>query len=144
MQVTIAETGITSPGQSRRIKGEGMPVHNFPSDRGDLVVRYKLKMPGSLTDEQRQLLEKVRALRSVLHRAMLRSDGYMASAVLVLGDGFSSPCAKSDSPTVLAHGRGFQVLLTVSGGGLVYRRCDLSNSVGGYSLSGKGKAGTTL
>merc|ERR1712167_505297 len=47
-EVTIAETGITSPGQSRRIKGEGMPVHNFPSDRGDLVVRYKLKMPGSL------------------------------------------------------------------------------------------------
>eukprot|EP01045_Picozoa_sp_COSAG04_P027778 COSAG04_NODE_4139_length_2275_cov_1.747702_3_plen_114_part_00 len=63
LQVTIAETGITSPGQSRRIKGEGMPVHNFPSDRGDLVVRYKLKMPGSLTDEQRQLLEQVRTLR---------------------------------------------------------------------------------
>ena len=76
LQVTIAETGITSPGQSRRIKGEGMPVHNFPSDRGDLVVRYKLKMPGSLTDEQRQLLEKVRTLRLILHRVMLRSDGY--------------------------------------------------------------------
>ena len=60
--MTIAETGITSPGQSRRIKGEGMPVHNFPSDRGDLVVRYKLKMPGSLTDEQRQLLEQVRPI----------------------------------------------------------------------------------
>ena len=39
-----------------------MPVHNFPSDRGDLVVRYKLKMPGSLTDEQRQLLEQVRPI----------------------------------------------------------------------------------
>ena len=84
MQVTIAETGITSPGQSRRIKGEGMPVHNFPSDRGDLVVRYKLKMPGSLTDEQRKLLEQVRT-----------------------------------RPDCVAHGRGFQVLLTVSGGGLV-------------------------
>ena len=74
--MTIAETGITSPGQSRRIKGEGMPVHNFPSDRGDLVVRYKLKMPGSLTDEQRKLLEQVRTLRLILHRVMLRSDGY--------------------------------------------------------------------
>ena len=37
-------------------------MHNFPSDRGDLVVRYKLKMPGSLTDEQRQLLEQVRPI----------------------------------------------------------------------------------
>ena len=85
--MTIAETGITSPGQSRRIKGEGMPVHNFPSDRGDLVVRYKLKMPGSLTDEQRKLLEQVRALRSILHRVMLRSDGIWLRPFLFLAAG---------------------------------------------------------
>ena len=111
LQVTIAETGITSPGQSRRIKGEGMPVHNFPSDRGDLVVRYKLKMPGSLTDEQRQLLEQVRTLRLISHCVMLRSDGCgfgrscswrLILLIMAYAQKPASSCAKSDSPTVLA------------------------------------------
>lgn len=41
------------PGQKARVKGEGMPKHNFPSEKGDMIVTYKVKMPDSLTAEQR-------------------------------------------------------------------------------------------
>ena len=30
-----------------------MPKHNFPSDKGDLIIKYSVKMPTSLTDAQR-------------------------------------------------------------------------------------------
>lgn len=33
-EVEVTETQVVSPGQVRKITGEGMPVHNFPSDRG--------------------------------------------------------------------------------------------------------------
>ena len=47
--------------QVRKIKGEGMPVHNFPSDKGDLYVTYKIKMPSKITDEARGFLEQAAA-----------------------------------------------------------------------------------
>jgi DnaJ-class molecular chaperone len=38
-QVTVTETGVTKPGQTKRVKGEGMPHHQVPSDAGDLIVK---------------------------------------------------------------------------------------------------------
>eukprot|EP00967_Tisochrysis_lutea_P101552 scaffold152497_cov31-Tisochrysis_lutea.AAC.2 len=35
--VTVKRTGVTKPGQTMRIKGEGMPKHGFSSEFGDLV-----------------------------------------------------------------------------------------------------------
>ena len=61
-EVVVTEKGVVSPGQVRKIKGEGMPVHNFPSDLGDLYVTYKVKMPKKISDEARALLEQAAAL----------------------------------------------------------------------------------
>merc|ERR1712216_92771 len=43
--VTISEDGVTKPGQIRKVAGEGMPHHNFPSDKGQLFVKYSFIMP---------------------------------------------------------------------------------------------------
>lgn len=58
-QVEIANKKITKPEQVKRLKGEGMPVHNFPSDFGDLLVRITVQMPASLTEDQQTALAKV-------------------------------------------------------------------------------------
>jgi DnaJ-class molecular chaperone len=41
------------------IKGEGMPLHNFASERGDLVVTFKVKFPSSFTEKQLEVLKSV-------------------------------------------------------------------------------------
>ncbi len=34
----------------RKYKGEGMPIHNVPSDFGDLTIEYKVKFPDSIDE----------------------------------------------------------------------------------------------
>lgn len=36
-----------------KIKGEGMPIHNTPSEFGDLHVTFVVEMPKKLSDEQK-------------------------------------------------------------------------------------------
>ena len=36
-----------------------MPVHNFPSQRGSLHVKYIVDLPKTLTQEQKDALDKV-------------------------------------------------------------------------------------
>lgn len=40
--VSLDSDSVTAPFEVRRIKEEGMPVHNFPSQRGDLLVKVRL------------------------------------------------------------------------------------------------------
>jgi len=43
--VTLKRTGVTKPGQTIRIKSEGMPKHGTPSEFGDLVVQFTVDFP---------------------------------------------------------------------------------------------------
>ncbi len=36
------------------LKGEGMPHHNFPSDKGDLHVRFSVRFPKQLSGQQQE------------------------------------------------------------------------------------------
>jgi len=56
--VEIKRTQITRPFYVKKIKGEGMPVHQFPSEFGDLLVKFIVKMPPSLTAEQKKFIEE--------------------------------------------------------------------------------------
>ena len=47
------------PGAKEIVKKEGMPVHNFPSDRGDLVANSIIDMPKHLTAEQKAVIAEV-------------------------------------------------------------------------------------
>ena len=49
---------ITKPFFVKTIKGEGMPIHQFPSEFGDLHVKFIVKMPKTLNDAQKKFVEE--------------------------------------------------------------------------------------
>jgi DnaJ-class molecular chaperone len=47
------------PNEIMKIKKEGMPLHNTPSERGHLYVKLKIQMPKTLNEDQKAALEKI-------------------------------------------------------------------------------------
>lgn len=45
---------MTKPGEIVKIDGEGMPLHNYATETGDLYVEIGIKMPAKLTEEQKE------------------------------------------------------------------------------------------
>lgn len=62
-KVLIKKAGVTQPGETIRIKGEGMPVHQR-GDTGDLLVDIEIQIPEKLTNEQKDKLQILFAKRS--------------------------------------------------------------------------------
>ena len=60
--VTIPEN--TQNGQNIRLRGQGMPKLGSPDTRGDLYVAVRPAMPNHLTDEERDLVSRLKKLRS--------------------------------------------------------------------------------
>lgn len=56
--VEVSSTNVVQHGQVIKIKGEGMPYHNVPSEKGDLFITYAIKFPSSLTDKQRDTIRR--------------------------------------------------------------------------------------
>ena len=54
----------TQPEQMIRLAGRGMPILKDPEQKGDLYVRIKVRVPRTLTAEQKTLLAQVRALQT--------------------------------------------------------------------------------
>ena len=57
--VDVELPGIVQFGKRIKIAGEGMPIHNVPSEKGDLFVILEFEMPRSLTDAQIESLKSV-------------------------------------------------------------------------------------
>jgi curved DNA-binding protein len=53
----------TQNGTRARLKGKGFPVYKQDGHFGDLYVTYQVKLPTSLTDEQRALFERLAQTR---------------------------------------------------------------------------------
>jgi len=49
---------VTQPGETMKVKDEGMPLFGSPSELGDLYVTFKVKNPVALKDGQRVLLKE--------------------------------------------------------------------------------------
>ena len=73
-EATISVPPGMSLGRSLRLKGKGWPRRD---GRGDLLLTPTLKLPASLSAQERQLLEQLRAARSADPR-----QGWVASARL--------------------------------------------------------------
>jgi len=43
---------ILRPGDSREIRNEGMPVYSRPYEHGNLYIKFKVKFPTKLTQQQ--------------------------------------------------------------------------------------------
>lgn len=54
----------TQPEQLIRLAGRGMPILKSPDQRGDLFVRIKVRVPRTLSAEQKTLLAQVRSLQA--------------------------------------------------------------------------------
>lgn len=48
------------PDQKLRIKGEGMPKDEKGHNKGDMLLKLKIKVPKNVSDEEKELLRKVR------------------------------------------------------------------------------------
>jgi DnaJ-class molecular chaperone len=60
-EVHLARLGVTVPGQTEIVLGEGMPVHTDKGKFGDLLVTYDVDFPLILDDVQKK---QVKALFS--------------------------------------------------------------------------------
>jgi len=50
--VAIRATLVTKPGEIMRLRNEGMPHHTYPSQKGDLYVKFVVDFPKTLTSKQ--------------------------------------------------------------------------------------------
>ena len=48
-KIKLSHTKVTRPGEVEKIRGEGMSVYEYPSDKGDLIITYQVIMPEKLT-----------------------------------------------------------------------------------------------
>jgi len=51
--IPISRTKITVPGHTSKLRGEGMPHHEFPSQKGTLFIHHEIIFPSALTEEQK-------------------------------------------------------------------------------------------
>jgi DnaJ homolog subfamily B member 4 len=49
----VRHEGVVQPGTTVRMPGEGMPISKLPNQRGDLVVKFSIRFPRSLTPAQK-------------------------------------------------------------------------------------------
>jgi DnaJ-related protein SCJ1 len=54
--VVVERDAVTQPMQVMKMKGEGMPLHNYSSEKGVLYVRFVVKNPTKLSAEQKKVL----------------------------------------------------------------------------------------
>jgi len=57
--VVVKHDGVTQPFEVRKVANEGMPVHNFPSQKGTLHVKFIVDLPKTLSGEQKAALDKI-------------------------------------------------------------------------------------
>lgn len=55
----IESNKITQPDEVRIVTGEGMPVHKFPSQKGDLYIKFKVNLPKSLSKKEKELVQEI-------------------------------------------------------------------------------------
>ncbi|XP_017721088.1 PREDICTED: dnaJ homolog subfamily B member 5 isoform X1 [Rhinopithecus bieti] len=49
---------VIKPGTVKRLRGEGLPFPKVPTQRGDLIVEFKVRFPDRLTPQTRQILKQ--------------------------------------------------------------------------------------
>jgi DnaJ family protein B protein 11 len=57
--VVLKESGVVQYGQIAKLKGQGMPQRDRPATKGDLYVEYLIKMPETLTKDQKEQFGKI-------------------------------------------------------------------------------------
>ena len=61
-RLTVKLPPGTQPGQRLRLRGHGLPAPGAADDRGDLFAKVEIRVPATLSDEQKAHYEALRAL----------------------------------------------------------------------------------
>ncbi|KAG0043654.1 hypothetical protein BGZ83_011178 [Gryganskiella cystojenkinii] len=61
LPVSASSSRVIQPGQEERFPGEGMPISKKPGQKGDLLVKFVVKFPTSLTASQKEGIKKILA-----------------------------------------------------------------------------------
>jgi len=56
--ISIPINDIVSPGYTKRVKGEGMPMSKCDTQRGDLIIAFNIEFPTSLSQDKKELLQQ--------------------------------------------------------------------------------------
>ena len=56
--IIIIITIIFSPGYTKEVAGEGMPVSGEPGKKGNLIIEFDIQFPQVMTPEKKQLIRK--------------------------------------------------------------------------------------
>ncbi len=56
-RVSVVLEGVTQPEFVKVIKGEGMPQHEFASEKGDLYIKFHIQFPRNLTPQQQEAIK---------------------------------------------------------------------------------------
>ncbi|GLD98521.1 hypothetical protein PINS_up007218 [Pythium insidiosum] len=60
-KVTLTSDKVIEPFEVRTVHGEGMPIHNYPSQHGNLHVLHHIKFPAKLSKKQKEMVEALLA-----------------------------------------------------------------------------------
>ncbi|PSR94309.1 hypothetical protein BD289DRAFT_451389 [Coniella lustricola] len=58
-QIGLEKAGPTQPGTQDTYPNLGMPISKLPGQRGNFLIKYRVKFPTSLTAQQRQKLKEI-------------------------------------------------------------------------------------
>jgi curved DNA-binding protein len=58
-KATLSIPAGTQPGQTFRLRGQGMPNLREPEKRGNLLVKVQVRLPRQLSDQERQLFQEL-------------------------------------------------------------------------------------
>ncbi len=61
-KATLSIPPGTQPGQTFRLRGQGMPNLREPDKRGNLLVKAQVRLPKQLSDQERQLFQELASL----------------------------------------------------------------------------------
>jgi DnaJ-class molecular chaperone len=56
-RVQITQEGVTPPEYVKILKGEGMPQHEFASEKGDLYIKFHINFPRGLNAKQQEAIK---------------------------------------------------------------------------------------
>ena len=62
-QVKLKITAGTQPGTKVKLKGKGFPIYKKENEFGDLFVTYQVKLPTTLSDEEKDLFTQLQKIR---------------------------------------------------------------------------------
>ena len=58
-RVTLEMNQVINPHTTRRLSGYGLPYHKHPSTKGDIIIKFDIQFPSSISESSKELLSDI-------------------------------------------------------------------------------------